>query len=200
MIQICSLLSSDNNFHYPSHYCLLFAAAAAKSLQPCPTLCDPIDGSPPGSPIPGILQAGTLGWAAIYFSCLLFRLLQLISISTLTFSSLLLYFTQQYYICPFVSISSSIHPPIHPSTHPFISIWYIELSSLPFLPENLATLKIQFLLVIWNSLAFFLPSGFTHSVTSASEVYYSIHFYISWEGTHIEKTFFSFQTHIVHCM
>ena len=43
-------------------------AAAAKSLQSCPTLCDPIDGSPPGSPVPGILQAGTLEWAAISFS------------------------------------------------------------------------------------------------------------------------------------
>ena len=40
----------------------------AKSLQSCPTLCDPIDGSPPGSPIPGILQARTLEWAAISFS------------------------------------------------------------------------------------------------------------------------------------
>ena len=40
----------------------------AKSLQECPTLCDPIDGSPPGSPIPGILQARTLEWAAISFS------------------------------------------------------------------------------------------------------------------------------------
>ena len=39
--------------------------AAAKSLQSCPTLCDPIDGSPPGSPIPGILQARTLEWVAI---------------------------------------------------------------------------------------------------------------------------------------
>ena len=44
------------------------AAAAAKSLQSCPTLCDPIDGSPPGSPIPGILQARTLEWVAIFFS------------------------------------------------------------------------------------------------------------------------------------
>ena len=44
------------------------AAAAAKSLQSCPTLCDPIDGSPPGSPIPGILQEGTLEWVAISFS------------------------------------------------------------------------------------------------------------------------------------
>ena len=41
------------------------AAAAAKSLQSCPTLCDPIEGSPPGSPIPGILQARTLEWVAI---------------------------------------------------------------------------------------------------------------------------------------
>ena len=54
--------------------CLLFnmlsaaaAAAAAKSLQLCLTLCDPIDGSPPGSPIPGILQARTLEWVAISF-------------------------------------------------------------------------------------------------------------------------------------
>ena len=44
------------------------AAAAAKSLQSCPTLCDPIDGSPPDSPIPGILQARTLEWVAISFS------------------------------------------------------------------------------------------------------------------------------------
>ena len=46
----------------------LTAAAAAKSLQSCPTLCDPIDGSPPGAPIPGILQARTLEWVAISFS------------------------------------------------------------------------------------------------------------------------------------
>ena len=44
------------------------AAAAAKSLQSCPTLCDPIDGSPPGSPVPGILQVRTLEWVAISFS------------------------------------------------------------------------------------------------------------------------------------
>jgi len=44
------------------------AAAAAKSRQSSPTLCDPIDGSPPGSPIPGILQARTLEWVAISFS------------------------------------------------------------------------------------------------------------------------------------
>ena len=44
------------------------AAAAAKSFQLCLTLCDPIDGSPPGSPIPGILQARTLEWVAVSFS------------------------------------------------------------------------------------------------------------------------------------
>ena len=44
------------------------AAAAAKSLQSCPTLCDPIDGSPSGSPVPGILQAIVLEWGAIAFS------------------------------------------------------------------------------------------------------------------------------------
>jgi len=44
------------------------ACLPAKSLQSCPTLCDPRDGSPPGSPVPGILQARTLEWAAISFS------------------------------------------------------------------------------------------------------------------------------------
>ena len=44
------------------------AAAAAKPLQSCPTLCDPIGDSPPGSPVPGILQARTLEWVAISFS------------------------------------------------------------------------------------------------------------------------------------
>ena len=49
-------------------YFLLWLTAAAKSLQSCPTLCDPIDSSPPGSPLPGILQARTLEWVAISFS------------------------------------------------------------------------------------------------------------------------------------
>ena len=55
---------------FPKHF-LIFsaaAAAAAKSLQSCPTLCDPRDGSPPGSPVTGILQARTLEWDAISFS------------------------------------------------------------------------------------------------------------------------------------
>ena len=51
-------------------YCILVAASAAApaSLQSCPTLCDPIDGLPPGSSVPGILQARTLEWVAIAFS------------------------------------------------------------------------------------------------------------------------------------
>ena len=49
-------------------YAAAAAAAVTKSGQSCPTLCDPIDGSPPGSPVPGILQARTLDWGAISFS------------------------------------------------------------------------------------------------------------------------------------
>ena len=54
---------------FVQYFCFHAAAAvAAKSLQSCPTLCDPIDGSPPGSSVPGILQARTLEWVAISFS------------------------------------------------------------------------------------------------------------------------------------
>ena len=53
---------SKDNYWAPVLY------AAAKSLQSCPTLCDPIDGSAPGSPVPGVLQARTLEWVAISFS------------------------------------------------------------------------------------------------------------------------------------
>ena len=52
----------------PSSFLHTAAAAAAKSLQSCPTLCDPIVGSPPSSPVPGILQARILEWVAIPFS------------------------------------------------------------------------------------------------------------------------------------
>ena len=60
------LITSPGDLH--THYILRSTAAAAKSLQSCPTLWDPIDGSPPGSPIPGILQARTLECVAIFFS------------------------------------------------------------------------------------------------------------------------------------
>ena len=59
-----------NKYHMSMHMWDLekWYAAAAKSLQSCPTLCDPIDGSPPGSSVPGILQARILEWVAISFS------------------------------------------------------------------------------------------------------------------------------------
>ena len=62
--------SSFKSREVPPRWMIILAAgaSAAKSLQSCPTLCDPIDGSPPGSPILGILQARTLEWAAISFS------------------------------------------------------------------------------------------------------------------------------------
>ena len=76
-----AVLDSFSLFYLPNKSMTLFvlylqvnvpwciaAAAAAKSLQSCPTLCYPIDGSPPGSPVPGILQARTLEWVAISFS------------------------------------------------------------------------------------------------------------------------------------
>ena len=77
-LKLTGYFASD---HYPYFLCPLFtflwylrilsihlSATAAKSLQSCLTLCDPIDGSPPGSPVPGILQARTLEWVAISFS------------------------------------------------------------------------------------------------------------------------------------
>ena len=69
------LLTSESSFSWLQDQLLVLAngpmisaAAAAKSFQSCPTLCDPIDSSPPGSAVPGILQARTLEWVAISFS------------------------------------------------------------------------------------------------------------------------------------
>ena len=59
----------DSQFAF-LNICPNSTAAATKSLQLCPTLCEPIDGSPPGSPVPGILQARILEWVAISFSIL----------------------------------------------------------------------------------------------------------------------------------
>ena len=77
-LQVCMYVytASSLSSHLSMDRCFLSkikedaAAAAAKSLQPCPTLCDPIDGSLPGSPVPGILQARTLEWVAIMSSLL----------------------------------------------------------------------------------------------------------------------------------
>ena len=62
---LCSLSFVTGKIH---DRLIVLATAAAKSLQSCPTLCDPIDGSPPGSPVPGILQARTLEWVATSLS------------------------------------------------------------------------------------------------------------------------------------
>ena len=62
------VIASGGQQRYSAIHIYVSAAAAAKSLHSCPTLCDPIDGSPPGSPIPGILQARTLEWVATSFS------------------------------------------------------------------------------------------------------------------------------------
>ena len=66
-----TLIIAENSSTYPRKSSVsnnTAAAAAAKSLESCLTLCDPIDGSSPGSPVPGILQARTLKWVAISFS------------------------------------------------------------------------------------------------------------------------------------
>ena len=69
MLQLDSECHSHLQYLHICFICLTYSiSAAAKSLQSCPTLCDPIDGSPPGCPVPGILQARTLEWVAISFS------------------------------------------------------------------------------------------------------------------------------------
>ena len=66
--ELGSLALQVDTFNQGSPAAAAAAAAAAKSIQSCPTLCDPIDGSPPSSPVPGILKARTLEWFAISFS------------------------------------------------------------------------------------------------------------------------------------
>ena len=67
-LQCCVILYCLSSVNNVTVFLCAAAAAAAKSLQSCPTLCDPIDGSPQGPAIPGILQARTLEWVAISFS------------------------------------------------------------------------------------------------------------------------------------
>ena len=67
-LEIFKFLNNDSEMRNMLLITLAAAAAAAKLLQSSPTLCDPIDGSPPGFPVPGILQARTLEWVAIAFS------------------------------------------------------------------------------------------------------------------------------------
>ena len=65
ILSVSSASADSSRFPCPS---VIIAAAAAKLLQSCPTLCDPVDGSPPGSSVPGVLQARILEWVAISFS------------------------------------------------------------------------------------------------------------------------------------
>ena len=67
-IHVSTVYETQQNPDIDPHAAAAAAAAAAKSLQSCPTLCDPRDSSPPGSPVPGILQARTLEWVAVSFS------------------------------------------------------------------------------------------------------------------------------------
>ena len=68
MVILCLIFWASTIFFSPAAASFYIPTAAAKSLQSCPTLCDPRDGSPPGSAVPGILQARTLEWVAISFS------------------------------------------------------------------------------------------------------------------------------------
>ena len=76
ILQKLTILSHSQN---RALFLILAAAAAAKSFQSCPTLCDPIDSSPLGCPVPEILQARTLEWVAISFSLSLFFFFSFIS-------------------------------------------------------------------------------------------------------------------------
>ena len=68
MVILCLIFWASTIFFSPAAASFYIPTAAAKSLQSCPTLCDPRDGSPPGSAVPGILRARTLEWVAISFS------------------------------------------------------------------------------------------------------------------------------------
>ena len=70
----------------------------AKSLQSCPTLCNPIDGSPPGSPVPGILQARTLEWGAIAFSNSIYALCYSMYLALIVTNHIYVYITVAYNI------------------------------------------------------------------------------------------------------
>ena len=120
------------------------SAAAAKSLQSCPTLCDPIDCSPPGSPVPRILQARTLEWVAISFSLLFFvSHLQLIT------------WPDQFHL---LSVSSGISAAT--TSYPCPPLSWITITPLQFIIHLAVTvLKFinLFLLLTYSQLSGFLP-------------------------------------------
>ena len=82
------MLPRNINIATPVQIYIHTATATAKSFQSCPTLCDPIDGIPPGSPVPGILQARPLEWVAIFLSLDIHKTAWTSKIVTLSFRDL----------------------------------------------------------------------------------------------------------------
>ena len=123
------------------------AAAAAKSLQSCPTLCDPIDGSPPGSPVPGILQARTLEWVAIFFSNVWQWKVKVKSLSHVRL--LATPWTTAYQAPPSMGFSRQEYWSRVPLPSPCIGHRYIYILSLLSLPPTSHTFYSWMLTVVW---------------------------------------------------
>ena len=101
LLQVTSLFSILNPIILLDYVLMLIVAAAAKSLQSCPTLWDAIDGSPPGSPVPGILQVRTLEWVAIAFSECWLSGIYISKISLDVYIKFLLYFRKYFFYSTF---------------------------------------------------------------------------------------------------
>ena len=119
---ICYLLK-DNTFILPKNS-LFAAAAAAKLLQSWATLCDPIDGSPSGSPFPGILQARTLEWVAISFSNAWRWKVKGKSLSRVRL--LATPWTAAYQAPPSIGFSRQEYWSGVPLPSPLVSVWYVS--------------------------------------------------------------------------
>ena len=123
------------------------AAAAAKSLQSCPTLCDPVDGSPPGSPVPGILQARTLEWVAISFSN---AWKWKVKVKSLSRAQLLATpWTAAYQAPPSMGFSRQeywsgvpLPSPLYPFTQLYFSIYTYHLTTTSNLTSNYRTIAL----------------------------------------------------------
>ena len=130
------------------------AAAAAKSLQSCPTLCDPIDGSPPGSPVPGILQARTLEWVAISFSSAWKWKVKVKSLSCVWL--LATPWTAAHQAPPFMGFSTKNH------SSPVLLGWpksSFRMTELFHQPDRINSRKIIFRHKIINQVGFILRSN-----------------------------------------
>ena len=155
-------ISSPHLFMYSIIYLIIIgiaAAAAAKSLQSCPTLCSPIDGSPPGSPVPGILQARTPEWVAISFSNAWKWKVKVKSLSRVYYRYMDVYFIlwviiQYYFICSIAQIIPNFNhwglfylAPMPPLKYPcpyvavFLTLYFLTLEIFQdhlvyFLPQS----------------------------------------------------------------